>query len=231
MVRGKLIVVEGADGTGKKTQVDLVMKRLAAIGRTAEYIHFPKHESRFGKVVDAYLRGELGSKDVLSPEFIALLYITDFYESKLHIEESLAKGTDIILGRFFSSTLNYQVALEKKDKESLWNWIRVVTSRLPQPDLVLVLDVPIAVSKKFMENENRAESYKRGVKKDQHEADLKFQQLVRNEYERNVKRLGWRLIDCTDGTALLSIDAIHEKVWPVIKECIDEKATLKKYFG
>lgn len=229
-MRGKLIVVEGGDGTGKKTQIDLIIKRLQAQGTSVEYIHFPKHESRFGKVVDAYLRGELGSKDILPPEFIAILYISDFYESKQYVEDALASGKTIILSRFFSSTLNYQVALEKNDKESLWNWIRVVTSRLPQPDLVLVLDVPIAVSKKFMENANRAESYKRGEKKDQHEADLKFQQLVRDEYERNIKRLGWKRVDCTDGKNLLSIESIHNKVWAVVSDCLKESVSLKKFF-
>ncbi len=230
MGRGKLIVVEGADGTGKKTQIDLVIKRLASDGINAEYIHFPKHESKFGKVVDAYLRGELGSKDELSPEFIALLYVTDFYESKKHLESLLEGGTHVILSRFFTSTLNYQVALEKKDKDSLWNWIRVVTSRLPQPDLVLVLDVPIRVSKKFMENANRAESYKRGSKKDQHESDLKFQQLVRDEYVRNIKRLGWKRIDCAVGDKLLEIDAIHALVFKEIDSCLKEARSIKKFF-
>jgi dTMP kinase len=230
MGRGKLIVIEGADGTGKKTQLDLVCKRIEALGRKLEHLHFPKHDNQFGKVVDAYLRGELGSKDVLSPEFIALLYITDFYESKLHIEKSLEEGKDIVLSRFFSSTLNYQVALEKKDKDSLWEWIRLVASRLPQPDLVLVLDVPIAASHKFMDNANRAESYKKGKKRDQHEEDLVFQQLVRNEYERNIKRLGWVRVDCTDGKNLLPIEAISEKVWKEVSACLSEGKTLRKFF-
>jgi len=60
----KLIVVEGGDGAGKSTQLDLLCKRLESAGRVVEHLHFPKHESRFGKVVDAYLRGELGSKDI-----------------------------------------------------------------------------------------------------------------------------------------------------------------------
>lgn len=230
MLRGKLIVVEGGDGAGKSTQLELLVKRIESEGRTVEHLHFPKHESRFGKVVDSYLRGELGSKDALPPEFIALLYITDFYESKKYIEDSLAQGKDIVLSRFFSSTLNYQVALEKNDKESLWSWIRFVTSRLPQPDLVLVLDVPLDVSKKFMDNANRAESYKHEVKKDQHESDLKFQQLVRDEYERNIKRLGWKRVDCTSNGTLLGINPIHEKVWALVKSCIDEKISLKKFF-
>ncbi len=230
MGRGKLIVIEGADGTGKKTQLDLVCKKMESMGRKLEHLHFPKHDNQFGKVVDAYLRGELGSKDVLSPEFIALLYITDFYESKLHIEKALDEGKDIVLSRFFSSTLNYQVALEKKNKDSLWEWIRLVTSRLPQPDLVIVLDVPIAVSHKFMDNANRAEGYKRGKKRDQHEEDLNFQQLVRNEYERNIKRLGWVRVDCTDGKNLLPIEAISGKVWKEVSACLNEGRTLKKFF-
>jgi len=230
MQKGKLIVIEGGDGSGKSTQLELLTNKIKSSGREVEHIHFPKHESRFGKVVDAYLRGEFGSKNILPPEFIAMIYISDFYESKHHIEDSLAQGKIILLSRFFSSTLTYQVALEKKNKDSLWDWIRVVCSRLPQPDLVMVLDVPLRVSKKFMDNENRAESYKRGAKKDQHEDDLDFQQAVRDEYERNIKRLGWKRVKCYDAERLLGIEEISERVWKEVEDALNRPHGLKGFF-
>lgn len=227
---GKLIVIEGGDGAGKSTQMELLVEKLKKEGREVAFLHFPKHDSKFGKVVDSYLRGEFGSKDALPSEFIAMLYLSDFYESKKMMEELLVKGTVIVLSRFFSSTLTYQVALEKKEKDSVWEWIRFVSSRLPQPDLVIVLDVPLRVSKKFMENADRAEGYKRGAKKDQHESDLRFQQLVRDEYERNISRLGWKRIDCTASDKLLSIEEIHKKVWGEVGKCLKEGKSLKQFF-
>ena len=227
-MRGKLIVIEGGDGSGKTTQLMLLDQGLRKAGYAVENMHFPKHESQFGKVVDAYLRGELGKKEDLPSEFIAMLYMSDFYDSKKYMEELLEKGTIILLSRYFSSTLSFQVALEKKEKEFVWNWIRLVASRLPQPDLVIVLDVPINISKKFLDNINRAETYKRGEKKDQHETDLVFQQAVREEYERNIKRLYWTRVKCYEKGEMLSIDKIHALVW---KETMDTITGGKKLNG
>lgn len=230
-MKGKLIVLEGGDGSGKSTQLELLSAGLRKKGFDVVNIHFPKHESRFGKVVDAYLRGELGSKDILPPEFIAMLYISDFYESKKAMEEMLEQGKMIVLSRYFSSTLTYQVALEKNNskKDGLWNWVNFVCSRLPQPDMVLVLDVPLQVSKKFLENVNRAEGYKKGSKKDQHETDMAFQQAIRVEYERNIIRNGWKRIKCSENNSLLSIEEIHARVWKEVEDCLSEKPRLKPF--
>ena len=213
MAKGKLIVLEGNEGCGKSTQLKLLVERLKKEGKDVLQLHFPKHEVSFGKVVDAYLRGEFGSKDLIPPEFIAMLYMADFYESKKLMDEALSHGKFILLSRYFSSTLTYQVALEKNDKDSLWEWIRSTCSRLPQPDAVFVLDVPLEISKKVLENANRAEAYKQGAKKDQHESDLNFLKKISEEYERNIEKLGWRRIICTKNGLLLSAEEISNKVW------------------
>jgi len=76
---------------------------------------------------------------------------------------------------------------------------------------------------------NRAEGYKHGVKKDQHETDLKFQQAVRDEYDRNIKRSGWKRVKCYDKDRMLPIEEIHAKVWEEVKACMEGKAELKKF--
>jgi len=219
-LKGKLIVIEGVDGTGKSTQLKLLMERIQKEGFAVENIHFPKHEISFGKVVDAYLRGEFGQKENLSPEFVAMLYMTDFYESKKEMEIMLAEGKVIALSRFFSSTLTYQVALEKSDKETLWEWIKAACMRLPQPDLTIVLDVPQSFSDKLMDNANRTEEYKKGAKHDQHESDKEFQRAVRAEYERNIQKSGWKRVNCVENDSLLSPEKIHELVWNEAKKIL-----------
>ena len=223
MVRGKLIVLEGTDSSGKTTQYNELVKRLKEGGKEIVQYHFPKHGNLFGEVVDDYLMGKFGKKEDLSAEFVAMLYMTDFYNSKKEMEEVLSEGKHIILSRFFSSTLTYQVALANEDqKEETWQWIKKVCERLPQPDLTLVLTVDPKISCKLLNNDNNAEAYKKGAKKDQHETDPVFQENVFKEYMRNIKKSGWEEIDCVENGKLLSIEKIHEKIWDRVSKVISE---------
>ncbi|MGI6589150.1 MAG: dTMP kinase [Candidatus Iainarchaeum sp.] len=221
MSRGKLIVIEGGDASGKSTQLKLLVNKLEEEGNEVVNMHFPKHDVSFGKVVDAYLRGEYGDKKSIPPEFVAMLYMTDFYESKDLMNKLLDEGKTIVLSRFFTSTLTYQTALaSKNEKDSLREWIFDCCKRLPQPDLVLVLYVPAVVAKNYLENANRAESYKRGAKKDQHESDFEFQKNYMSEFDFAIKEFGWKKIDCVRGGKLKSIAEIHSLVFSEVKKIL-----------
>ncbi|MDD4250588.1 MAG: hypothetical protein PHX27_00150 [Candidatus ainarchaeum sp.] len=221
-MRGKLIVLEGTDSSGKTTQYNKLIERLESDGKEIVRYHFPKHGNLFGEVVDDYLMGKFGRKEDLSPEFIAMLYMTDFYNSKKEMELVLDQGKHIILSRFFSSTLTYQVALTPSDKkEIVWNWITKVCDLLPKPDLTLVLTVDPEISKKLLDNPNNADAYKKGAIKDQHEDDFEFQKNVFKEYARNIDLLGWKKIDCVKNNSLMSIDEIHEKIYSIVKNIFD----------
>jgi dTMP kinase len=221
-VRGKLIVLEGGDSSGKSTQLKLLAERLQKEGKEVVHMHFPKHDVSFGKVVDAYLRGEYGDKKSIPPEFVAMLYMTDFYESKKEMEKMLEDGKIILLSRYFSSTLSYQVALTpKEDRLEVWSWIKTVCERLPQPDATIVLYVPVEYSMKLLDNSENAEAYKHGAKRDQHEADIEFQKDFMKEYDRNITELKWKKLDCIKNNQLLSINEIHSMIWEEIKKVLD----------
>jgi len=223
-VRGKLIVLEGTDSSGKTTQYKKLIERLKSEGKEIIQYHFPKHRNLFGEVVDDYLMGKFGSKEDLAAEFIAMLYMTDFYNSKKEMETALEQGKNIVLSRFFSSTLTYQVALaEESKREDVWSWIKKVCERLPQPDLTMVLVVEPDIAKKLLENDDNAEEYKKGEKKDQHETDLDFQKNVYKEYLRNIEKSDWKRIDCVENTALLSIKEIHEKIYEKVSIVLGEQ--------
>ncbi len=222
-MKGKLIVLEGGDSSGKSTQLKLLTQKLEKEGREVLNWHFPKHGISFGKVVDAYLMGEYGKKENIPAEFISLLFLTDFYESKWRLEKALAEGKVILLSRYFSSTLTYQVALSSEDqKESMWGWINTVSLRLPQPDLTLVLYVPVEFSMKLLDNTENAEEYKNGKKRDQHEDDINFQKNYMREYDRCIEKLNWTKLDCVENNSLLSIKKIHEKIYEKVKEVLEK---------
>jgi dTMP kinase len=221
VLRGKLIVIEGGDASGKSTQLKLLVQKLESEGKEVVNMHFPKHDISFGKVVDAYLRGEYGDKSKIPPEFVAMLYMTDFYESKNEMNRLLDEGKTIVLSRFFTSTLTYQPALaQDKDKEALRNWIYNACARLPQPDMVVVLYVPADIAKNFLENANRAEAYKQGAKKDQHESDFEFQKNYMKEFDKAIEKFGWTKVDCVKENTLKSIEDIHALVWSEVKKIL-----------
>ena len=90
--RGKLIVLEGIDGSGKRTQLEALARELSARQIVSTSISFPRYEGFFGKLVARFLNGEFGSLAAVDPHFSALLYAGDRLESKPALEASLASG-------------------------------------------------------------------------------------------------------------------------------------------
>ena len=104
MGRGRLIAIEGIDGSGKRTQMDLLAAALRARGVEPVQVSFPRYESFFGKMVGRFLNGEFGQLEQVDPHFSALLYAGDRFEAKTLLESSLAAGQTILADRYIAST-------------------------------------------------------------------------------------------------------------------------------
>src|SRR6266567_7862251 len=126
MAKGKFIVVDGTDGSGKKTQTALLAKRLKKEGYKVKLIDFPQYESNFfGKMVGRYLSGEFGSAEQVSPYLASILYAADRHETKGKIEKWLKEGNIVISDRYASSNQIHQggkISDVKKRKEFL-EWL------------------------------------------------------------------------------------------------------------
>src|ERR1019366_6507631 len=103
--RGRLIALEGIDGSGKRTQLDLLARELDARGLATMRISFPRYESSFGKLVARYLNGEFGSLKAVDPHLSALLYAGDRLEAKAELESGLAAGKIVLADRYICSKL------------------------------------------------------------------------------------------------------------------------------
>ena len=201
-----LIVLEGLDGAGKSTQINLLQKYFEDRGVVVKYLHFPRFDSPvYGDLIARFLRGDLGSIDQVHPYLIALLFAGDRKDAADMIREWLKEGDCVILDRYLYSNIAFQCAKVKdsEEAENLRDWIfdtEYTKFAIPKPDLNLFLDVPLNfVDKKL--SESRAgddREYLKG-KKDIHEASIDFQSKVRERYLKECKRdPGFVRIECSD---------------------------------
>lgn len=184
--RGKLIDLEGLDGAGKSSQIEMITNHLDSIGKTYKHIHFPMYGSnKFAEVISMFLRGDLGENDDVDPLFVANIYGMDRYKYKPELMKHLDEYDYVLLDRYVFSNMGFQGAKYDDDaqRQGIVKWINDFEFRflqLPYPDTIIYFDLPIDVIKeRLYGREDR--TYLEG-KQDIHESDLDFQTRVRKIY-------------------------------------------------
>jgi len=199
--RGTLIAIEGIDGSGKRTQVDLLTAGLRERGRSVLATGFPQYESWFGKMVGQFLNGELGPLESVDPHFSALLYAGDRFEAKPRLETALNNGQIVLVDRYIGSNLAHQTArVDSAKRASFQEWIEHLEYEvygLPKEDLVLYLRVPAVEAQKLVALKS-ARSYT-SAQKDLLEASLRHLEDAAQMYDSLAKRANWNTIECFDG--------------------------------
>lgn len=227
MPKGKLIVIDGSDGSGKATQAELLVKRLRKNKIPAEGLDFPRYETFFGQLVARYLKNEFGR---LNPYLASVLYAVNRLEFKQKITSWLNTGKTVVLNRYVSANQIHQAANipNRTERERFVKWISEMeygVLGLPKPDMILFLHVdPIVAHRLVAQKTAKARKYAAGSKYDVLEADLDHQ---RNAIKQSLKLLDtnyeWRKIDCMDKTRLLTKDEVATKVWYELKKLLKLK--------
>lgn len=228
MTRGKLIAIEGADGAGKATQSQFLLKKLEKVGPVTQF-DFPRYEDSIGgKLVGRFLAGEFGDFLAMPPYISALPYTIDRAETKDNLIEIL-EGDNVLCNRYTPSNLAHQAAhLDTKEERTKFiSWLEELEYKglgLPRPSLVIYLYVPVDVASELIEKkEARGYLEGSGAKKDQHEADLDYQERVANIFlEMASEREGWHTIFCVKDGELRSPEDIHAEVWNIVSSHITE---------
>lgn len=203
----RFVVIEGLDGSGKSTQLKLLREHLEKEGVSYKYLHFPRLEDGvYGALIARFLRGEMGPNDQVDPYLVALIFAGDRAEASSMIRSWMEEGNLVIVDRYVYSNIAFQCAkLSGADeRKRLRDWIldfEFRLNKLPEPDLNLLLHVPIEFTRQQLEKARAGEDrdYLKG-ERDIHEEDLGFQERVMKEYlslQQHVNDL--KLIDCTDG--------------------------------
>lgn len=191
MSQGKLIVLEGTDGSGKSTQIKLIKKYLENKDLKCEYLHFPMYgHNEAAEVIAKFLRGEFGGIDEVNPFFVANIYAMDRFLYLPELYQKLNENDVVILDRYVFSNMAFQAA--KLDKDDYKSWTSIIDwidkfefefLNLPYPDLTIFFDVPIKVVSERLKSQRQGDdrNYLQG-KQDIHEADIEFQKRVRDTY-------------------------------------------------
>lgn len=197
---GKLIVIEGIDGSGKRTQVDLLEKVLVANGHAVYSTGFPQYDSWFGKMVGQFLNGDFGDLETVDPHFSALLYAGDRFEAKPRLEAALNDGKIVLADRYIGSNLAHQTArTPAEDRAAFVAWIEHLEYNiynLPRESLVLYLRVPPRQAQELVARKS-ARSYTT-VKQDIQEASIRHLEDSAAMYDQLSSRPNWATIQCFD---------------------------------
>ncbi len=220
--RGKLIVLEGIDGSGKRTQLEMLARALSARGITFKQVSFPRYEGFFGKLVAQFLNGEFGLLDSVDAHFSALLYAGDRLEIKPAIEADLAAGSIVVADRYIGSNLAHQGARVPRERRAEFvQWLKQLEYRiyaLPAEDLVIYLRVPASEAQRLRRRRKGARDYTK-LRRDILESNLTHLEAASEVYDQLAKQPKWVKIECFDAAAgnLRPPEAIHADVLAAVE--------------
>lgn len=223
--KGKFIVIDGTDGSGKTTQVELLAKRLKSEGYKVQVADFPEYyDNFFGKFIGHCLSEQYYNWLKVHPKIASVVYAADRFESKEKIEGWLQKGYIVIANRYVSANQIHQggkISSPKK-REAFIKWLDEMeykVFKIPRPDVTLYLSLPINIILNLIdERDGKMKREYLKKKKDVHESDKEFLINSRKSAMWLVNKIpNFLKIDCAKGDKILSREAIHELIYEKVK--------------
>jgi len=200
---GILIVIEGIDAAGKRTQTSILRAWFNSKGLTTRTLSFPAYETTIGKEIRKFLDGTVDYPQQVR----AMLYAANRWEKKADLEATLSKTDVTIVDRYSGSNLAYGVSngLELE-------WLLHLEEGLPEPDLVLLLDASPA---KLIP--------RRGDRKDSYERNISLQEKARDAYLEMAKRFGWSVVNADGG-----IEETSRGIISTVSQSLEARLPTKK---
>jgi dTMP kinase len=224
-MKGKLIIIDGSDGSGKATQSLTLFSRLQQEGYKVKKVEYPDYNSDSSALIKMYLNGEFGSNpEDVNPYVASSFYAVDRFASyKTKWKEFYDDGGIILADRYTTSNMVHQATkiddVKERDKFLAWLWdFEFNTFGLPVPDGVFFLDVPPEYSRKLMEE--RLNKFTGSEKKDIHESNSSF--LQKSYYNAKViaDKYQWITIKCVEDGTMNSVEEIHNRIYDRVKDIL-----------
>ena len=221
---GKLIVIEGTDGSGKSTQFKLLTSRLEAEQYGFQKLVFPQYSEPSSALIRMYLGGEFGSKPSDVNAYAAsTFYAVDRYASYQKVwGKWYEQGGLIVSDRYTTSNAVHQASKEPEERQDAFlKWLYDLEYDklgLPAPDLVIYLDVPTDFTEAMM----RRREADTNTHADIHEQDMTYLATCRRMGRKAADYYGWTTIQCVRDGAMRSIEDIHEEIYGYVKACLED---------
>ena len=221
---GKLIVIEGTDGSGKSTQFRLLTDRLQQEGHAFKQLEFPQYGEPSSALIKMYLGGEFGSNPSDVNAYAASVFFSvDRYASyKKFWGQWYEEGGLVLSARYTTSNAVHQASKMPEDQQQdFLAWLyefEYGKMGLPKPDLVIYLDVPTDFTEKMMRSREAATN----THADIHEQDLEYLATCRRAGKAAAKFYDWTVIDCVCNGAMRTIEDIQEEIYRHVMACLED---------
>ena len=221
---GKLIVIEGTDGSGKSTQFRKLTERLEQEGQAFKTLVFPRYKEPSSALIRMYLGGDFGTHPSDVNAYAASsFYAVDRYASyKQDWGKWYEEGGLIVSDRYTTSNAVHQTSKEPAEKQGdFLKWLyefEYDKLGLPCPDLIIYLDVPTSFTEKLM----RHREQETNTHADIHEQDMQYLATCRQSGRTAAQYYGWTVIQCVKDDEMRSIEDIHEEIYALVKRCLED---------
>ena|SRR3989344_4312446 len=214
--KGKFIVIEGVDGSGKGTQVALLADYLKNHKKHFEIADFPQYYNFSGAFVAKYLRGEYGTADEVGPYRGSIFYAVDRYDKSFDIKKWLKEGKNVIANRYASANMGHQAGKihNKKSRDLFLNWVSNLEYKIfgiPKPDMTIFLYVTPEIGHKLV-GKKSARKYIKGKNRDIHEEDLNHLKRASEAFLYVAKKYNWEIINCAPKGEMRTREDIHKDI-------------------
>jgi len=219
--RGKFIVIDGTDGSGKTTQFKLLVETLTLNGYDFELADFPQYGNKSAGVVEEYLNGKYGQ---VNPHAASIFYAVDRFDASFQIRQWLNEGKIVLANRYVTANAGHQGGKIADDQERIkfFKWLDQLEHgifNIPRPDLNIILHVPAEIAQQLVDKKDVSmREYANGKKRDMHEADLDHLKNAERTYLQIATLFpNTKLVECISEDHLLDPKIIHNKVWELVR--------------
>ena len=220
---GKLIVIEGTDGSGKSTQFRLLSEHLQKENIAFKHLVFPRYKEESSALIRMYLGGQFGNRPSDVGAYAAsAFYAVDRYASyKMDWGQWYEAGGLVLSDRYTTSNAVHQASKETgKAREEYLKWLyefEYDKLGLPRPDLTIYLDVPTDFTEKMLRGREAATN----TQADIHEQDMAYLATCRQCGREAAAYYGWKVIQCVKDGAMRTMEDIHNEIYTAVRQCLE----------